>query len=128
MNAPLVLVVEDEALILLTLADALEDRGMEVVTATSGEEAVREAERSDGLAALVTDIDLGGPIDGLQLAHRLRAAKPDLGVIYASGRPDLLSAHKPVPGSRLVRKPYRLADVYCELLKVLPGGRPAVAV
>ena len=54
-----VLLVEDEALIALSLADLLEAEGHDVVLASDGAEALDAAQRlGDSLGALVTDLNM----------------------------------------------------------------------
>jgi CheY-like chemotaxis protein len=118
-----VLVVEDEDLVRTVAVQALEEAGFEVIEAATGEEALARCEEwvAD---ALFTDIRLPGNVDGWDIAERCREVNPKLPVVYTTG----YSAQKPrrVPGSRLLHKPYELAqvvDTICELL----GRRPAPA-
>ncbi len=100
-----VLVVEDEPLICLDTADALERQGFEVATALSGEDALRRL--CDGLPIdiLFTDMNLAGLMDGATLAAHARALLPALVVVYTSG--SMNAVPHGVPGSVFVPKPYR---------------------
>ena len=117
-SEPVVLVVEDEALILLTIADALAEQGFRVVTAMSADEAVKIL-ADEGVDLLFTDIDLPGRKNGKVLAREAQARKPGLKVIYASGRYLSLSAEDMVPGSRYIPKPYRPSRVCSEIAELL---------
>ena len=99
-----VLVVEDEALICIETADALEQQGFEVHTALSGEDALRRLR--DGLVVdiLFTDINLARAMDGATLARLARERIPGLIVVYTSGTVERI-AHA-VAGSVFVPKPY----------------------
>ena len=55
---------------------------------------------------LFTDINLAGSMDGTMLARRARELLPDLPVVYASGRVNILEPQVRVPGSTFVPKPY----------------------
>jgi CheY-like chemotaxis protein len=55
-----ILLVEDEPLILMDLEFAAEDRGCEVICATSCAEGVRAVEDADYLSAAVLDVSLKG--------------------------------------------------------------------
>ena len=55
---------------------------------------------------LFTDINLPGGVDGTALARRARELLPDLPVVYASGRVNMLDPQVRVPGSAFVPKPY----------------------
>jgi DNA-binding response OmpR family regulator len=79
-----VLVVEDEILIRLMIADALRAQGINVIEAANGDEALRVLQSSLPVELLLTDIRLPSKLDGLALAHAARAARPGLKLIVAS--------------------------------------------
>jgi two-component system, response regulator PdtaR len=81
-----VLVVEDEILIRLMIADALRAQGINVIEASNGDEALRVLQSSLPLQLLLTDIRMPSAVDGLALAHAARAARPDLKLIVASSQ------------------------------------------
>ena len=108
MSVPLTgLVVEDEGLLRLELAEELTAAGWRVREAGTGEEALRllaqlQAE-DDKVDFLVTDIRLGGPVDGWQVAEACRKTWPGLPVIYVSANP-IVDTRK-VAGSMFLSKP-----------------------
>ena len=79
-----VLVVEDEMLILLDLMDNLVDHGLEVLPLYTTEGALT-ALRHANIDALITDIELPGPINGLQLARQAARLRPGLPIVVMSG-------------------------------------------
>ena len=91
-----VLVVEDEADLLFTIALSLELNGYRVVKAASGEEALTtvEKERPD---AIVLDIRLPG-IDGWEVLSRLQAMGhfPGTPVVLLSAQVDVATAARAV--------------------------------
>ena len=101
-----VLVVEDEILIRMLAADSLEESGFTVLEAGEAAEALRILEEHDEVDVLFTDINMPGPLDGLDLAALMQDRRPDLGLIITSGRgtPDL--ARLPLTSIYLA-KPYR---------------------
>src|SRR4051812_5736023 len=101
-----VLVVEDQPLIALTLAETLENAGHEVVgpTATSAE-ALLLAQRKQPRLALV-DIDLERRGIGLELAQRLHA--DHIAVLLTSGQVNVARSCECAFG--LLAKPYSLED------------------
>jgi two-component system cell cycle response regulator CpdR len=111
MVATRILVVEDENVIREMMAEALSGAGFGVDQATDAEmaEALLEA---DGYGLLVTDIHMPGRYDGLDLAERTHAAKPDMPILVVTGRPDALGR---LEGSNLqmsaLIKPFRLAEL-----------------
>ncbi len=118
---PTVLIVEDETLISHLVADWLNDHGFAVHEAASSDEALDYVERGGPVDVMFTDVNLPGSIDGAELAARVRAQRPELPIVYASGRytPDEIAPL--VPRSVFVMKPYDAADV-CTLLERLTGG------
>jgi DNA-binding response OmpR family regulator len=78
------LVVEDDEALSSALADALRIAGSTVLTAGSGEEALRLLE-SSSYDGVVLDIGLPG-IDGFEVISRLRAMRLRLPVIFLTAR------------------------------------------
>lgn len=107
-SRPLLLVVEDEALVRQLIVLELEDAGYDVVEAETGEEALAALRRYSAIQLLFTDIRLPGPLCGWDIAEQARALRPDLPVIYATGYSGDLRL---VPGSEFMRKPYKPAAV-----------------
>jgi CheY-like chemotaxis protein len=100
------LVVEDDILVRLTLVDALSDLGFEVLEAEDAHYALSVlCERSD-IDLLLSDINLPGGADGFALARAARVVRPDLPVIYASGRYTRAEPHQQVAGARFLAKPF----------------------
>jgi two-component system, cell cycle response regulator CpdR len=80
------LVVEDDALQRSLLSLLLEESQMEVIQCESAEAAERVLERSGRcLSLLVTDVELAGPMTGLELAQAATDRFPNLSVVVTSG-------------------------------------------
>ena len=73
--APLVLLVDDDARNIFALSSVLERRGMHVLTATTGREAIALAESTPDLAIVLMDIMMP-EMDGYQTIQVIRQ-KPD---------------------------------------------------
>jgi CheY-like chemotaxis protein len=82
---PTVLVVEDEILIRMLVSESLRHAGCEVVEAATAEEALEVLSATHGPDVLVTDVRMPGALDGLELASRVRKARPGLKVVITSG-------------------------------------------
>ena len=81
-----VLVVEDEALILLDLESLLEEAGFRVVGVPSAEAAIEKFDAdAESFSALLTDIRLGQGRTGWELARHIRQANSTIPVVYISG-------------------------------------------
>lgn len=77
-------VVEDEWSIRLQLVELFEAAGWETKAFAFGDAALNASHLLNP-ALLVTDINLPGSTDGLDVATRYRAIFPELPVIYCSG-------------------------------------------
>jgi DNA-binding NtrC family response regulator len=85
-RCPAVLVVEDEVLIRLVIADYLRECGFKVYEAATALEAIEVLESDQASIDLVfTDIRLPGEINGFALGQWVRANRPGLPVILTSG-------------------------------------------
>jgi two-component system, response regulator PdtaR len=107
----MVLVVEDEELIRLTVAEALRDAGLEAMEAEHAEAALSLFEHhAAGIHVLFTDIQMPGSMDGLALAHHISKNWPGIGLLITSARPRPRQSALP-NGSRFLAKPYRHSHV-----------------
>ncbi|MER3430180.1 MAG: Fis family transcriptional regulator [Blastocatellia bacterium] len=88
-----VLIVDDEIGIRESLRDVLEDEGLVVRTASTGEECLRIVEEQS-FACILLDIWLGNGISGLETLEKLRDAGNDAAVIMISGHGNIESAVK----------------------------------
>jgi DNA-binding NtrC family response regulator len=80
-----VLVVDDDPILRSTLAYEIRDAGYLVREASNTDEAERILAADTLIDVVVTDIEMPGPRDGLALAKSVRAFKPHIKVIVASG-------------------------------------------
>lgn len=110
---PRILIVEDEFLIRLTLMEALSDEGFDVLEADTGDTALPILQRDPSIQLLLTDIQLPGVLDGRSLAARARETRPDLPVLFMTGRPDPTT--RATARDRYIAKPYTLADI-CKIV------------
>jgi DNA-binding NtrC family response regulator len=82
---PAVLVVDDDPILRSTLAFEIRDAGYHVREASNTDEAEQILSTGAPIDVVVTDIEMPGPRDGLALAKSVRAFKPHIKVIVASG-------------------------------------------
>ena len=112
LTAKRVLVVEDEALVRLILVETLADEGYEVIEARTGDDAVRLIEDGGAFDIVVTDIQMPGRLNGIEVGRRVRAANPRIPIVYVTGRPDNITKLGEFgPHDVLLRKPYGPRDV-----------------
>ena len=119
-----VLLVEDEWLIRAMFAEELMESGFAVQEAENGDQAsVLIMEDPTRYTLLVTDIHLPGGLDGIGVAHLLRARRPNIPVIYATGRPDVLDALQPLgPKEALLCKPFAMSALLYTVRRLLGQG------
>lgn len=110
-----VLVVEDEWLISDMVSSVLMHEGYEVQVASNAREALQYLKSDNPPDVLFTDINLDGRMDGSELAQCARKIRPEIPVLYASGRPSKFNREKQVPGSKFLPKPYSPYEV-CRLV------------
>jgi CheY-like chemotaxis protein len=82
-NTPLVLVVEDEALLALEIEDLLLAAGFAARLASDGRAAL--AQPAETLSAAVIDLNLGAGMQGRDVIRQLRQRRPDLPVVVVTG-------------------------------------------
>jgi CheY-like chemotaxis protein len=104
-DTPSVLVVEDEALVRMTLVDVLDDAGFDVIEAVHADDALQVLQSTPGIQAVVTDVEMPrGSINGFELARRVRADRRDIGILIVSGR--VAPKQKELPeGALFIGKP-----------------------
>ena len=105
--SPLLLYVEDDPLIQLTVVESLEEAGFKLLVADSGEQAVQllVAHAAD-LRGLITDVNLGDGPDGWAIAREARQLVAGLPVVYVSGASEHEWTSRGVPGSTIIAKPF----------------------
>ncbi len=79
-----ILVVDDEGFLVDILFEVLDSHGYSVLTATSGEEALRIAKKTESIDLLLTDLIMK-PMNGIMLADQLKQANPQIKVLFMSG-------------------------------------------
>jgi DNA-binding response OmpR family regulator len=129
-DVPVILVIEDDQLIQGVVEEALREGGFEIAIASSGENAVKMLEASDGkYRALVTDVNLGRDrMDGWEVAKRAREIDPAFPVVYMSGDSADDWGSKGVPNSIMLEKPFapaQLVTAVSQLLNTSPPTAPA---
>lgn len=80
-----VLVVEDEPLVRVDLAHFLADCGVQVLLAGDAAGAIETLTKHHDVDVVVTDIQMPGELDGLDLAHWIQRHRPEVRVILVSG-------------------------------------------
>ena len=116
---PVILVVEEEAMERVAIAEHLAEAGFDVIEAEDTDGALAVLERRSDVKGLVTDAHLPGRIDGSGLAQAVRDRRPGVRVVLMSGHSDLRDDELP-EGVEFISKPYvldRLAPTLRRLIE-----------
>ena len=107
-NAPTILVVEDEPMIRLDVADGLREFGFHVYEACDGVEALQILGETC-VNLVFSDVQMPGKLDGFDIARHVRSSLPQVPVFLTSGfvRPDAAPPDL-ADLAPLVAKPYDL--------------------
>lgn len=110
-----VLLVEDNPDVAVVSTNLLEQLGYTVRRAADAEAALREIEQ-EGIDLVFSDIVMPGNMDGLGLARHLKATRPELPVLLATGYSD---AAVNVSGDfPILRKPYEINELSRAIAKL----------
>ncbi|RWX78954.1 response regulator [Neorhizobium lilium] len=114
-DALTILVVDDDALISMSMVDMLEDLGHQVLEASSGAQALEIVKAAERIDLVITDYSMPG-MNGAELAMGLRRIRNDLPVLVATGYADL----PPDAGIDLPRlgKPYSQEQLAREISNI----------
>ena len=121
-----VLLVEDEDRVRKLVRYTLEGQGYLVTEASGGEAALRLLTPDRRVDLLVTDLVMPG-IDGRELATRVRALRPDVGVVFISGFVPDHRRLEGMAGALFLPKPFSPLDLIKIVERVLRHAKPAAA-
>ena len=76
-------------------------------------------------SALVTDINLKGPMKGLEIARLVRQIDPAFPIVYMTGAAADDWASEGVPNSILLNKPFAPAQLVTAVSQLLNTGSPS---
>ena len=111
-DRPKLLVIDDEALVLMAVEDALVEAGYEVVAVASAAEAMEALEAGvASIRCVVTDIRLPGKLTGWDIAKRARQLDASMPIIYMTGDSVGQWAVNGVPESMVLGKPYAMSQL-----------------
>ena len=107
-----VLVVEDEAIIRMTLVCELEDKGFVVIEAKNADVAMAMITARSDIVVVVTDVRMPGSVDGLGLAAWMREHAASVPIVITAALaelPDIAAINPAI--ARIVAKPYKSQEV-----------------
>lgn len=115
--SPRILLVEDEILIRLAMADDLRHAGFVVVEASTADEALVVLNTTPNIDLIVTDIRMPGRMDGVALANWVRQHAPGIKIAIASAN---VERGMDRAFDAVFYKPVMPADLIANVRKLLP--------
>jgi PAS domain S-box-containing protein len=120
-----VLAVDDDSLVLMNTGALLEDLGHRVFEAISGDEALGIFDRESGIDLVITDQVMPN-MTGIQLAEQIRARRPNIPIILATGYGEL-PIHLGI-SVRKLGKPFGQSDLARAVAEACPSDGPEVGI
>jgi len=84
MNVPFILMADDEASFVETMAKRLDKRDLKVITALGGEEAIEFLDRNRNVDVVILDVKMPG-MDGIECLREIKKKYPLVEVIMLTG-------------------------------------------
>jgi DNA-binding NtrC family response regulator len=121
-----ILVVEDDVLIRMPIAQYLRDCGYKVIEAVNADEAMAVLlHRETAIDVVFSDIEMPGSVDGFGLAKWIREHRPGIDVVLAGTVPRTVDAAKGLCESGPLPKPYDSQSVHNHIRRLLAARRTA---
>lgn len=118
--ARVVLVVDDDPMVRFVTAEYIRDCGYPAVEVADAAEAISVLESNAEIRIVVTDINMPGDMNGLQLARYVRDTWPPVHLIITSGLPD---ASRNLPSAAVyLHKPFSLLEMAAILSRFAADG------
>ena len=112
------LVVEDDPQVLAVTVQVLREMGYEVITAANAQSAIERLEAGEEVDLLFSDVVMPGGCNGVELARRAKAMRPNLKVLLSSGYVGEAAAMA-AEAFELIDKPYEQASLAARLAQLL---------
>src|ERR1700746_3963877 len=119
-----ILVVEDDVLVRMPIAQYLRDCGYKVIEAVSADEAMAVLLHRETVVDVVfSDIEMPGSLDGFGLASWIRKHRPGLDVILAGTVSRAVDSAKELCEAISVPKPYEAQAVHDHIRRLLAARK-----
>jgi signal transduction histidine kinase/CheY-like chemotaxis protein len=115
-----VLVVDDDRQVRRFITESLRSLGYRILEADSGTAALSLLDTGQHVDLMVADFAMPG-MTGADLACKARERRPDLRVLMVSGYADTAAIDAALGETRLLRKPFDLAELGTAVAEVLGG-------
>jgi DNA-binding NtrC family response regulator len=106
-RSPTILIVEDEALIRISMGEEFRDSGFRVLEACNAEEALQIFGAREPIELMISDVNMPG-MDGAALAVWVQSNFPDVRIVLVSGA---ASNRSTTTGVVFIAKPFALDNI-----------------
>jgi len=122
LHAEIILIVDDEPTVRMTISEAMAEAGYHTVEAADGPTALKLVESSTRFDLLITDFGLPGGFTGRQLADAARLKREDLKVLFITGYAEnaVIENGLLAPDSGVLTKPFSLDALTQAVSALLP--------
>jgi CheY-like chemotaxis protein len=108
-SRPAALIVEDQPFVGMVASDILRESGFDTFHAYDAKDATALLDEHPEIEVMVTEVELPGPVDGLELARQVSRTRPNVQLVVTAGA-TLTEAEVP-EGARVLRKPYASGEL-----------------
>jgi CheY-like chemotaxis protein len=110
LSRPAALIVEDQPFVGMVASDILRESGFDTFHAYDASAAAAVLEEHPEIEVVVTEAQLPGDVDGLELCRRVAQERPDVQLVVTAAGHVVEAADVP-RGARLLRKPYASGEL-----------------
>jgi DNA-binding NtrC family response regulator len=118
-----VLVVDDEERVRQVICERLEDAGLQVIEASSGDEAWTLVQTNVEIDLILTDVRMPGTMNGFDLVDAALASRPTLKTILMSGYGGE-AFNRTIQAGLFLPKPFTMACLLTNVERLLYYDRP----
>ncbi len=118
-----VLIIDDEFLVRMLMADVVEEAGYRVVEAHDGPSGLKILQSDARVDLLITDVGLPGGMNGRQVADAARATRPNLKVLFVTGYAEnaVVGNGHLDPGMQVLTKPFEMTVLAARVNELITG-------
>jgi signal transduction histidine kinase len=116
-----VMVIDDEPLIRMLIAEALEEGGYSAIEASDGPAGLRVLQSAAKIDLLITDVGLPGGMNGRQVADAAREIRPDLKVLFVTGYAEnaVIGNGQLAKGMQVIAKPFAVESLAIKVREMI---------
>jgi CheY-like chemotaxis protein len=109
-SRPAALIVEDQPFVGMVASDILKESGFDTFHAYDAEAAEQMLVEHPEIEVVVTEAQLPGDVNGVELCRRVSQERPDVQLVVTAATPELHQNEVP-NGARVLRKPFASGEL-----------------